>query len=405
MIFDVNSYNLIYLNKEGVSWMDAIVKIGSERLQWAITSSGADEIEFMNKFSFLKTDDTNDYTVKLTQLIKISSELHIPLAYFLSEEIPEEEVDLIKFRTINNDKNYRPSVNLSETIKDMEEKQEFMSLSRKNDDYEPLQFIKSITIKSDVIGSADKIRSVLELSPEWNKEADNPFKYLKEKLNDAGILVMQNGVVKNNTRRKLNIEEFRGFVIMDEYAPLIFINSQDSTNGKLFTLIHEMVHVFLGQDDLNNSGSSNDIGFKKNERYCNKVTAELLISYGLRDDILKWTSNSKDLIYSVSKLFKGSEHFAAFRLKELNIISRKQYEDLIIEISKNKEEYKKIQKKESGGDFYKNILSEPDNSFIQLVDLKAKNGEILYREAYRLTGSKGKGYDNIVNMAGNENLI
>src|SRR5690606_23963375 len=95
-------------------------------------------------------------------------------------------------------------------------------------------------------------------------------------IEERGILVMRNGVVGNNTHRPLSVEEFRGFAIADEFAPLIFINGADYLSAQMFTLAHELVHVFVnasGISNLQDTYSSNNAI----ERFCNQVAAELLV--------------------------------------------------------------------------------------------------------------------------------
>lgn len=62
-----------------------------------------------------------------------------------------------------------------------------------------------------------------------------------------GVFVVMNGVVNNNNKRKLDVTEFRGFVLHDEYAPFVFINNNDAVSGKIFTLIHEIARILLGK--------------------------------------------------------------------------------------------------------------------------------------------------------------
>ena len=80
---------------------------------------------------------------------------------------------------------------------------------------------------------------------------------------------MMNGVVGNNTHRKLSVNEFRAFTLIDEYAPLIFINTADSKNGKLFSILHEFVHVLLGKNSFYNDEYGTNMYNSAEERFCN----------------------------------------------------------------------------------------------------------------------------------------
>ena len=72
----------------------------------------------------------------------------------------------------------------------------------------------------------------------------------QNRLDAAGVLVCFNGVVGNNTRRKLDPNEFQGFAVADEYAPLVFVNSADFKAAQMFTLAHELAHLFIAKSGV-----------------------------------------------------------------------------------------------------------------------------------------------------------
>ncbi|GIV50096.1 MAG: hypothetical protein KatS3mg038_0617 [Candidatus Kapaibacterium sp.] len=132
----------------------------------------------------------------------------------------------------------------------------------------------------------------------------------REKAEAAGILVVTSGVVGNNTQRKLSVEEFRGFVLVDEYAPLVFINSADGKAAQMFTLAHELAHVWVGESaafDLRNLQPATN----KLEQTCNRIAAEFLVP----ENSLRafWSKAQQDPrpFQAIARHFKVSEIVAA----------------------------------------------------------------------------------------------
>ena len=210
--------------------------------------------------------------------------------------------------------------------------------------------------------------------------------YLIEKAEENGIIVLRNGVVGNNTHRKLIVDEFRGFVLYDEIAPVIFINNNDAISAKIFTLIHEIVHILIGQSasfDLGNLQSANN----EIEQFCDKCTAEFLVP---AEDIK--ISIPKTNLEELARHFKVSKIVILRRLLDTSLITQQEFiEKLKIYMKKKKNT------QGSGGDFYHTIPHRLSKRFLHILNSAVKNNTILFRDALRITNLSAKTYDNLFN--------
>lgn len=144
----------------------------------------------------------------------------------------------------------------------------------------PLKYIGIFQKDAPHAVLAQQARDLLGLPIEWyapSKSAEDSFNVIRKSISNAGTVVMMSGIVGNITHRSLSIDEFRAFTIIDEYAPLIFINSNDSTNGKLFSLLHEFFHICIGENSLFNDRYNDGQRVRKTETLCNAVAVEILV--------------------------------------------------------------------------------------------------------------------------------
>ena len=143
----------------------------------------------------------------------------------------------------------------------------------------PVDFVGSARPEDDVTEVAVRMRRLLRFDvaerrriPTWT-DASRRFLGQADAL---GVLVMVSGVVGSNSRRSLDPQEFRGFALADPTAPLIFINGKDTKAAQMFTLAHELAHLWLGSSGVSDAEAL-EIGGPETERWCNRVAAELLV--------------------------------------------------------------------------------------------------------------------------------
>lgn len=380
--------------------MSVIVDVSPSVLEWVINITKSIELpqSMRNQLSAWKTGSKQP---TFSQVERMAKKTHLPLGYFFLDEPPVEDIPLINCRTIDSLYLEHPSRDLIDTIQNMEDVQDWTRTHLISEGYEPIPFVGTLSHETDVMRFAKAVRELLSISDEWHsavKEPRDAFKLFKERLTNLGVLVMVNGVVGNNTRRKLNIEEFRAFCMVDSYAPLIFINTADSQAAQLFSLLHEFVHLCMGTSSLLNADETNMGQVDKIEQLCNAVAAEILVPQG--SFISAWTHSKSEVAERIEEL---SNKF----LCSTSVIARKAYDAGFI----NANIYKKMvklaherylafmqdkQEKKSGGDYYRNAAYKTDNRFLMMLANSVAEGKTPYTDAFRLTNTSRKSFDTLI---------
>ncbi len=375
------------------------VKVNPEIYYWVKNQVNIEMLKTCMKENFKKwIEGEKDPTFK--QIQDFSKATHIPLGYFFLDKPPIEKNELIEFRTIDSLELERPSRDLIDTIHEMENIQEWMKDYLIKNSNDAVDFIASADLSDDINKTVNSIREKLHLQVDWykdSKNSDESFKLIRRKLEDVGIIVMTNGIVGANTKRKLNINEFRAFTLIDEYAPLIFINATDSANGKLFSLLHELAHIWYGKNSLFNDkyGINNP---KKIEANCNAIAAEII----LPNDIFvkSWNKNQFEIIgdrmQGISRKFHCSMIVVARRALDNRFINKNEYQNTV-ELVKNL--YIENKRTGSGGDYYKTLLSRLDHRVLFALNDSAYAGDTAFTDVYRLTNTNRRTFDTLIDRA------
>ncbi|MCY4186895.1 MAG: ImmA/IrrE family metallo-endopeptidase [Bryobacterales bacterium] len=207
---------------------------------------------------------------------------------------------------------------------------------------------------------------------------------------------MINGVVGNNTHRRLSVEEFRGFALTDTYAPLIFVNGADAKSAQMFTLAHELAHVWLGTEGV--SGFDTLLpGGTKVEDWCNGAAAELLAP--AQEVRARWGKVRRlpDRFDSLACAFKVSPVVAARRALDLALIDRETFFDFY---GDNVQRERRKSTEATGGDFFNNQNPRVGELFATQVLHAAMEGRIGFKEAYELTGLRGGNFQKYAQRLG-----
>ncbi len=369
------------------------VEANIDILRWARERSGVTIEELVRSFPKFPGWETGAVSPTLHQLERFAKKTYTPLGFFFLERRPEDRLPIPDFRTVRDRPVMRPSPNLLEVVHAMQRRQEWMREFLLAEREDPLPFVGTLTLATPVVEAAAAIRRGLQLQPDWasrRRTWSDAFIALRDAAEGAGVLVVANGIVRNNTHRKLDVEEFRGFVLNDRHAPLIFVNAADYKSAQMFTLAHELAHVWLGEDGVFNlrtaEPSDNEI-----ERFCNRVAAEFLVPEDELRRLWGTLQTLADPFNEVAREFRVSVLVAARRLLDLAFITR----DRFLEFYQAylEDEHRKHESKTDGGDFYRNQNGRVGKRFGAAVVRAAREGKLLYRDAYNLTDLYGLTFD------------
>ncbi|WP_289758519.1 ImmA/IrrE family metallo-endopeptidase [Lactobacillus taiwanensis] len=384
--------------------VSATYPVKNSILKWVLSSNdGSLSEKWKNKIEDWLEGDKLPTIIQLQHLSKAS---HIDFGNFFLDEPPKNTVPLLNYRTINNSKVINPSQDLIDVINQMQFKSDWLADYNQNEGLEKIPFVGQGREKENRFLSAEdkaqKILSYFDLDLDWNLTTKDAFKLLRQKLELANITVMKASYVGRQTLRSLNTEEFRAFVLVNDYAPLIFINTCDSQNAKLFSLVHEMVHIWMGDSELFNNDFNEAPKYLKptSEQKINKIVEQILFS---RTTFLKlWKelpakTSEIERIYLVAQKFHTSPLATAIVAKNYELITQDIVNKVKVETAHNTELKKKRQKAKSGGpSYYTNVLSNLDHNFARSVIRSTKMGNTSYTDAFDLLGVSGnKGFNEI----------
>ena len=361
------------------------IPVSQEILNWAVQQSA--HMGHLKTLPLLKEWQEGKKIPTYKQIQNVSDETRIPFGYFFLKTPPKEKKELLEFRTIESKALQPVSRDLLDTITDMERIVFWTKSTLISEGFGRHRFVGRFTIDEKLQTVVRSVRESLKLEEDWFTKSKGPrdsFNRLRAAMEKIGILILMDGVVRNNTRRVLDVSEFRAFAIADEYAPLIFINRRDSEGGKLFSLLHECVHLVVGSNHLLDVGVQGDQKAQPLEGFCNAVTAEILVPLHLFD--MFWKECTVDDVQE--KIRQGSEYFScstsviAHRALETNKINRNEYQQCVDEAIRNFQKKNEVSGK---ANFYSLLYSRMDSRFFSLLYNSVMAGKTSYTEAFRLT--------------------
>lgn len=376
------------------------VNVNKEVLSWAVRRSGHELDDLEQKFPKIHQWIDKKSQPTLRQLELLAKTTLTPLGFFFLAEPPEEILPIPHFRTIHGDTPTKPSPDLLETVQIMQRRQAWMREYLIEQGQNELSFVGSSQREEEPRIVVQRMLETLGLDIGWaatERTWTDALHTMRQSIEDAGILVVVNGIIGNNTHRKLDPNEFRGFVLVDGYAPLVFVNGADGKAAQMFTLAHELAHVFYGSSaafDLREMQPAND----PMEKTCNRVAAEFLVPQSELRQTWPSVRGDSEPFQTIARRFKISALVAARRALDTNLINKEAF--LNFYRAYQSDERRAAADRSPGGDFYVNQNLRVGQRFASAVIRAVKEGKLLYSEAYRLTGLYGKTFDHYATSLG-----
>lgn len=355
-------------------------------IEWACERAGLNVAALADRFPDLPEWLSEKTRPTLKQLEDFAKATHAPFGYFFLSEPPLENVPIPDFRTIRDEAVGPPSPDLLDTIYICQQRQEWYREFARMTGERPFPFIGSAKSNDNVVAVARNLRDALAFDlderrqmPAWT----DALRRFIEQAENLGILVMVNGVVGSNNRRKLEPREFRGFALSDPLAPLVFINGADTKAAQMFTLAHELAHLWLGQSALTDveprSSPINAV-----EKWCNRVAAEMLAPLEMVRSEYRRGEPLREALDRMARRFKVSTLVVLRRIHDAGGLTRDELWHAY------DQELNRLQgiPRTSGGNFYLTTVARVSKRFARAVVTSTWEGRSSFTEAFHLLGFK-----------------
>jgi Zn-dependent peptidase ImmA (M78 family) len=362
------------------------IPVNPTMLIWARERSGLDMHVLFARFPKLADWEAGAILPTLRQLEQYAHAVHVPIGYLFLPVPPNESLPIADYRTQSDRDTMRPSPDLLETVYLCQQRQDwFREYARQHGLPDP-GFVGSIQPHGDVFSAAAAIRSALDLTiedraalPTWT----DALRQMMVRAEELGVLVMASSIVGSNSHRKLSVAEFRGFALADSSAPLVFINAADSKAAQMFTLAHELVHVWVGESGVFDV-TAGRVPRLHTERWCNAVAAEILAPVAAVNAEYRSHEQVTVELQRLARMFKVSTLVVLRRLHDAGRIDEQTLWTLHeVEVTR----FRAVQPGESGGgDFYRTLGMRTGKRFARAMLSSTLEGHTLFQDAFRMLG-------------------
>ncbi|MDE0297583.1 MAG: XRE family transcriptional regulator [Candidatus Poribacteria bacterium] len=370
-------------------------------LRWARERAKLQPDELANKMGVKDPERVlkweRDGKISVAQVDKLAKCTYTPLGYLYSKQPPDDRLPITDFRT--REGTPPPSPDLLETVYLMQRRQAWMRDDLIKAGVEPLDFVGAYGLDSQPQNVASAMRKALQLTDGWADTQNtwrDALRLIQDRLDATGVLVCFNSVVGNNSRRKLDPNEFQGFALADEYAPLVFVNSADFRAAQMFTLAHELAHLLIAKSGVSTFQvlqPDSDV----TEQFCDEAAAEFLVP--AEEFRAFWSrSATNNPFQAITSKFMVSSIVAARRAHDLKLISTDTFFNFY---RVNADEWEGNQPREDdGGNFWNTQKWRIGPRFATAIVRAVKEERMLYREAYNFTGLRGDTFEDMPEKLG-----
>lgn len=365
------------------------VNINPEILSWAVTRMGIDIKEYSCEDQKFAKWINGESCPTFVQAQDFAKKFVVPFGFLFLDTPPKESIPIPYFRRRNGGEQ---GVYISQTILTLQDRQEWLSDYLRNKGIEKRNYVGFFKNSNDPSEIVAYMRTLLGLQEDWAfalASESQAIKKIVEQAENIGVNICFNSSLGNNTKRTIHVDDCRGFCLVDDYAPFVFVNSNDADAAKVFTLIHEFAHILKGYSagigDYGNLDNASEI-----EKFCNKVASDFLVPKRLFKEI--WDNHPYQ--YSkIAKKFKVSKMVIAIKAKENRLISQQRLKELLD--AWRSEPVNSYKKNNGHPDMHRIMLRRVGRFFLVNLNNALHENRLLYTEAYRLAGMKGDTFHTI----------
>jgi Zn-dependent peptidase ImmA (M78 family) len=365
------------------------VEVEPELLTWARDRARVDHDQLLSKFPKLLEWEARASQPTLKQLERYAQATYTSLGFLLLPAPPAEPVPIPDLRTVGDRPVGRPSADLLDTVYACQQRQEWYRDFARSNREDPVRVVGSVDVNAPVVQTAAAMRVLLGFGlaerhrlRTWSEALD----VLRDHADAAGVLVMINGVVGSNTHRNLDPQEFRGFALADGLAPVVFVNGGDTKAAQIFTLAHELAHIWLGETALSDADPGttpeNEI-----ERWCNQVAAEFLVPL---ESIRCELGDMSDLTAELDRLARVYKVSTLVVLRRMHEAGRLAWPDYRAAYAEERDRVLGLMRERggAGGNFFHSTPVRVSKRFARALIASTWEGQTMYRDAARLLGFK-----------------